>query len=61
VYSGTTKPFEIIITDIAGKIVYKTKARGNPEINTSGFDNAVYMVKVYDNDGMRCKKLFISR
>ncbi|MBL7831395.1 MAG: T9SS type A sorting domain-containing protein [Saprospiraceae bacterium] len=54
---------EITITDITGKIIYKTTATDtqNLEVNTADFGAGIYVVQVQGADFIATKKLFIEK
>ena len=54
---------DVTITDISGKIIYKTNVTGiqKLEINTSDFAEGVYLVRLHAPDFVETKKVVIAR
>ncbi|MBL0341843.1 MAG: T9SS type A sorting domain-containing protein [Bacteroidetes bacterium] len=60
---GNNKKVEVIISDITGKIIYKTTATATQklEVNTTDFAEGVYLVQVHNENYIETKKVVVTK
>lgn len=63
IFQDNIENVNVIITDIAGKVIYLTSGSNAKEIevNTSGFAEGVYVVQIQTQQGIQSKKIVVAR